>query len=240
MSAAVALWRRELAALALTPLGPIVAAAMLLVDGLLFNVLALGEPRPSSVVLETFFYCASGTTMIACVFVSMRLLVEERHSGTWVLTAGAPLSEAAVVLAKFLAAWAAVAAINLATLTMPLLVLLFGKVSLGHILAGYLGLMLLASACLGLGLLASALATSQLDAAALAATMVTGLLLLWRLAAIADPPMSRVIAYLSLHDQHFRPFMRGIVGSADIVFYLSLTYLALTAATRALAARRWG
>ena len=239
MSGTWALWCRELGVWARTPLGPVTAAAMLFVDGILFNVFALGESRTSSLVLETFFYCASGTTMVACVFVAMRLVAEERQNGTWVLTAGAPLGEGRVIWAKFAAAWAFVAVVNGATSIMPLLVLVHGKVSLGHVAAGYLGLLLLGSACLALGLLASALADSQLAATVLAAVLVAGCLLLWKVAAIVSPPLSPVIAYLSLHDQHFRPFMLGIVSSADVVFYLSLTYVALTAATQALAARRW-
>ena len=61
-------------------LGYIVVAVVLLIDGLLFNAFALGSDtaRKSSEVPGQFFYFSSGTTMVASLFLSMRLLAEER------------------------------------------------------------------------------------------------------------------------------------------------------------------
>lgn len=231
---------RELGVYFRTPLGAIIMAATLMVDGLLFNAWAIGNTqRLSAEVLELFFYCTSGTTMLAAIFISMRLVAEERQHGTWVLLATSPLSEAQVVLGKFTAAWLFLAARTACTLYMPALVALHGKISWGHIGAGYLGLMLLGGACLGLGLLASALAPNQLVAAILSSAAITTGILLWLLSRIASPPLSDVIAFMALHDRHFRPFMRGIISLCDVVFYLSVTYVALTAATRVLESRRW-
>jgi ABC-2 type transport system permease protein len=114
-----------------------------------------------------------------------------------------------------------------------------GKISWGHIVAGYVGLMLLGSSALALGLLCSALAPNQLVAAILSAATVSGFILLWLLSRIASPPLENLIAYMSLHDKHFQPFMRGLVSIADVVFYVSLTYVALLWATRVIEARRW-
>jgi len=74
--------------------GYIIAAAVLLVDGILFNAFALGaqQDKHSAEVLSDFFYFSSGTTMIAAVFLSMRLIAEEtpeRHAGPAHLVAGA-------------------------------------------------------------------------------------------------------------------------------------------------------
>ena len=122
---------------------------------------------------------------------------------------------------------------------MPALVMLHGKISWGISSAGYLGLMLLGGAALALGLLCSALAPNQLVAAVLSAATVSGFILLWLLSRIASPPLEHLIAYMSLHDRHFQPFMRGLVSVADVVFYVSLTYVALLWATRIIEARRW-
>jgi ABC-2 type transport system permease protein len=220
--------------------GYLIMAAALMVDGLLFNAWAVGSTqRPSSQVLEVFFYCVSGTTVLASILISMRLIAEERQNGTWALLATSPLTEAQVVLGKFWAAWIYLGVMTGLTVHMPLLVALHGKIAWGHIAVGYLGLMLLGAACIAIGLLCSALAPSQLVAAIFSAATIGTFILLWLLSRIASPPLADVIAYLSLHDRHFRPFMRGIVSLSDVVFYLSLTYVALTAATRALEARRW-
>lgn len=232
--------RRELSAYLRSPMGYIIIASVLLVDGLLFNAWAVSPgQRRSSEVLELFFYCASGTTMLASIFVAMRLIAEERQTGTLVLLTTSPLRDWQVIFGKFAAAWLFLGVMNALTLYMPALVMLHGKISWGHIAAGYLGLMLLGSASLALGLFCSAIAPNQLVATILSAAVVSIFILLWKLSQVASPPVEDLIAYLSLHDKHFRPFMRGLISIADVVFYVSLTYVALLGATRVMEARRW-
>ena len=232
--------RRELGAYLRSPMGYIIIAAVLMVDGLLFNAWAVSSAaRKSSDVLEIFFYCASGTTLLASIFISMRLIAEERQTGTLVLLSTSPVRDWELIFGKFLSGWVFLGIIMALTAYMPALVMIHGKVSLGHILAGYLGLMLIGSAALALGTLCSAFAPNQLVAAVAAASIVAAFVLLWLLSRIASPPLDDLIAYLSLHDKHFRPFMRGLVSLADVVFYVSLTYVALLGATRVIEARRW-
>ncbi|HET6343962.1 MAG TPA: ABC transporter permease [Myxococcota bacterium] len=235
------IWRRELGAYLRSPMGYIIIAAVLMVDGLLFNALAVGggQRRTSGEVLEYFFYCASGTTILASIFISMRLIAEERQTGTLVLLSTSPLRDWQLVAGKFAAALSFLGLMTALTVYMPLLVLVNGKISWGHIAAGYLGLMLIGSASLALGLLCSAMAPNQLVAAIGGSAVITVFILLWLLSRIASPPVEELIAYLSLHDKHFRPFMRGLVSIADVVFYITLTYVALLGATRVMEARRW-
>ena len=85
--------------------GYIIAAVVLIVDGLLFNAFALGGgEKLSSEVLTPFFYFSSGTTIIASVFISMRLFAEERQTGTLVLLTSSPVHDGEIVLGKFLSA----------------------------------------------------------------------------------------------------------------------------------------
>lgn len=232
--------QRELSFYLRSPLGFIVMAAVLVIDGLLFNAWAIGDgQRRSSEVLEIFFYCKSGTTLLASIFIAMRLIAEERQEGTLVLLTTSPLKDYHIVLGKFFAALIFLVMLNVLTFTMPALVAWHGKVSLGHMAAGYLGLLLLGGASLAIGLFASAFSPNQLVAAILGAALITVFVLLWLLSRIASPPIETMLSYLSLHDKHFRPFMRGIVSLQDVVFYISLTYVALVAATRVLEARRW-
>ena len=125
------------------------------------------------------------------------------------------------------------------TVYMPALIFLNGKVSIGHIAAGYIGLILITSAATALVLLCSSLSPNQLVAAIAGASLVVTFVLLWLLSRIANPPLEELLAYLSIHDKHFRPFMRGIVSIQDVVFYISLTYVSLLISTRVLEARRW-
>jgi ABC-2 type transport system permease protein len=102
-----------------------------------------------------------------------------------------------------------------------------------------MGSLLFSAAALALALLCSALAPSQLVAVILGAAVVLVFVLLWALSRVASPPIEDLLAYLSWHDKHFRPFMRGLVSIQDVVFYVSLIYVSLTMATRVLETRRW-
>lgn len=231
---------RELGSFLRNPMGYVIIAAVLVIDGLLFNAFAVGSGQQrSSEVLENFFYFASGVNLVASIFVSMRLIAEEKQNGTLVLLHTSPIREWQVILGKYLSAMGFVALMTGLTFYMPALIFIHGKVSLGHIAAGYFGLLLITSAAIALALLASSLSPNQLVAAVLGAGFVLTFLLLWLLSRIASPPMEDLIAYLSLHDKHFRPFMNGIVSLQSVVFYASLTYLSLLIATRVLEARRW-
>ena len=120
-----------------------------------------------------------------------------------------------------------------------LLVLVNGKVSLGHIAVGYAGLLLLASAALAIGVFASSLARSQVVAAVIAAAALVSMLLLWWVAKIADPPLKGFVSALALHANNFRPFMEGVLQLRFVVYYLAVPYLFLLFATKVLQARRW-
>ncbi len=232
--------RRELATYLRTPSGWIIIAAVLLIDGLLFHGYSLGEGRKlSSKVLEDFFFFSSGTTMIACILLSMRLLAEERQTGTIVLLYTSPVRESEVVLGKYVSALAFVVAMTAVTIYMPLLIFVNGKVSFGHILSGYLGLTLLGSATLAIGTFGSSLGKNQVVAAIVSAAIVVAMLLFWMIGQVSSPPFSEVFAALSLHNRHFFSFQRGIVEVSHVVYYASVTYVFLFATTRVLESRRW-
>jgi len=240
MSAFFVLLRRELQAFLRTPMGFVVAAIVLLIDGLLFNSFALGVgKRLSADVIRDFFYFSSGTTIIAAILLSMKLFAEERQTGTFVLLRTSPVSEGQIVAAKYAAALIYLAFITAFTLPMPLLVMVHGKISLGHLCAGYLGLFLLGSACVAIGTFSSAVAENQMVAAILSTAIVVFLLLCWMLARVTEPPLSDVIAHLALFDKHYQPFMKGMVHSRDIVYYLSLTYFFLLLSVHTTRLRRW-
>lgn len=231
---------RELAGYFRTPSGYMIAAATLLVQGLLFNTRALGVgEKLSSQVLQDFLRDSSGTTTVAAVLLSMRLFAEEQQSGTLTLLFTSPVREAEIVIGKYLSALAVLSLLVLASLYLPALIFVNGKVSLGHIAGGYLGLLLVGAAALALGLLGSTLARAQLVAGVLSAVFIFVLFLCWGLSRVVDPPLGSVIEYFSLYEKHFFPFMRGLVQLSDVVYYLSIIYLSLLAAVRVVEHKRW-
>lgn len=240
MSGAYLIARRELRAYLRSPFGYIVAAAMLLIDGLLFQGYALGAgARLSADVLHDFFYFASGTTMVAAILLSMRLLAEERQTGTLVLLNTAPLHESAIIAGKFISAFAFVALLTAITIYMPLLILVNGKVSAAHIAVGYLGLVLLGGASVAIGLFGSTLARSQVLAAIIGAGILVTMLLLWLVGRITDPPLNGFLAGLALHNERQNAFMIGLLKLDNVVYYVAVTYFFLLASVKTLEARRW-
>lgn len=232
-------FRRELGALLQTPSGWLIGALVLFVDGLLFNGFAVGNvAKTSTKVLEDFYYFAAGTTMIASILFAMRSIADERIRGTMPLLLSSPLPEIDLVLGKYLAALTFLAGLVATTLYLPGLIFLHGKVSLGHIAAGSLGLVLLGGTTLALGTLASAIARSPLVAGVLGAAMVVTLLLAWMLAKVSAPPLDAALRHLALFESHFRPLQRGVLRLSDVVFFLSVSALALGTTARALAAQR--
>jgi ABC-2 type transport system permease protein len=241
MTAVWLIARRELGAYLRTMSGYVIAAAVLFVNGILFNAFALGSQhdRLSTEVLSQFFYFSSGTTMIASVFLSMRLLAEERQTGTMVLLASSPVREREIVLGKFASSLIFLALMTLAGSFMPLLILVNGKLSVGHVAAGYLGLLLLGSAALAIGTLGSALARSQVLAAIISGGMVVGMVIVWLLGSVTERPLNEIFLALALWGRHFPPFQAGIVHLRDVVYYLAVSYAALFMSIRVLEARRW-
>ncbi|MBC7661469.1 MAG: ABC transporter permease subunit [Chitinophagaceae bacterium] len=239
MNKILILMRRELQSYFTTWLGYIVMAAALLLNGLLFNAFALGDaPKYSSDVLRDFFFFTSGIGMVSAMLLAMRLIAEEKQNKSLVLLFTAPISERQIVWGKFLAAFLMFFLLNILSLYLPALIFVEGKVSLGHIFAGYLGVTLLGAAVLAISLYASALAPTQLLAGVGAAAMTVVMLLLWLLSARSDAPFKDILAYVSIHNERFRPFTMGIIHTRDVIYYLSLTGFFVECAVRATEQRR--
>jgi len=240
MSATLLIARRELGTYLRSMTGYVIAAILLVVDGLLFNIFAIGgDDKLSAQVLAQFFFYTSGLTMIASVFLSMRLVAEERQTGTLVLLTSSPVMDGQIVLGKFLSGFLFLAMVLALTLFMPLLILVNGKIAPGHLVAGYLGLLLLGSAAMAIGTLGSALAKTQVLAAISSACLLTAMVLAWMLVKVTERPFSDVFASLAIHGKHFIPFQEGTIHLRDVVYYLMVTLVALFAAARVMEARRW-
>lgn len=240
MNAVLLLAGRELRTYFNTTWGWIVLTSVLLFDGLFFNVFGLTEKaRYSAEVLEDFFFYTSGTVMIGGLFLTMRLIAEERQTGTLVLLESAPLSAAQVVAGKFLGAWSFLLIILACTTYMPALIFVNGKVSIAQVGVGYLGVALAAGTTVAIGTFASALSRNQLMAVVLGGAFTLGLLICWFLARFTEAPLSDVLAYVAIWDKHFQPFMRGRLNTENIVYFVSVSFAFLLAATRAMQARRW-
>lgn len=232
--------RRELGVYFGTRGGWVIASLMLLITGLFFNGDAVGSgSKFSADVLSDFFKSASGVMMVGAILISMRLIAEERQSGTLPLLLNSSLSEGEIIFAKFLSAWLFLSVIMTASVYMPLLIFLRGKISLGHVATGYLGLYLLGAAVVAIGTFGSAVARSQVVAAVIGGSITVVLLVIWMVARLVDGALGDVMGQIALWDKHFTPFMRGTINVSDVLYFVSVTAFFLVLARNGLESRRW-
>lgn len=242
MRATSIIYKRELGAYLKQPLGYIVAAVGLFVAGVAFYTEALGPrtaQRLSGEVIAEFFRFSGFLTMALAVLLSLRLVAQERSSGTMVLLNTSPVRDLEIVLGKYFAALTFLAGILALTAYMPILVMVNGKVSLGHVLVGYGGMLLLGAACLAIGMFATALTDEQLIAGAVGAALVVGLYAMYFLAKQITGPLRDVLENVSIYWSHYRPFMHGVLHLKHVVYFLAVSYFFLLLATKTLEARRW-
>ena len=147
-----------------------------------------------------------------------------------------------MILGKYFGALGLVLVLVLATLAYPLAMFKFpwvlGSLDYGPILTGYLGLILFSAAATSIGLLISALTESQ--AVAFFITFFV-LVVLWFLGTAAETQpgtLGTVLAYVSFQSR-MQGFNRGVIDSRDVIFFLSVTIIALVIAFRALERRKW-
>ncbi len=240
MRATSIIYRRELGRYLRSPIGWIIAAAALLVEGILFQSQALSGEQLSAMVLERYFYFASGIPTFCGVLLAFRLLAEERQNHSMVLLNTSPIRDTEIVLGKFFAALTFLTIIFVLSLYMPLLVKVNGKITLLQIFVGYFGMFLLGSATLAIGMFASALTKHQIVAALMGAVFVLIMCMLFPLAKRLDSPVREVLEQVDLWWIHFQNgFMRGIINLKDVVYYLAVTYFFLLLAVKTLEAKRW-
>lgn len=241
--------RRELGSYFMSMSGYVIIAAALMLLGLGFVVMLLAYNGGTiDVPLTELFH---GTMffwlilLVATPVITMRLFALERAAGTFETLMTAPVGDGQVLLAKFTAAL-----IFYLVMWLPLAICL----RLVHyytapgilfdwwpVASTYLAILLLGCLFIAIGCLASALTRSQIVAAMTSFTVGVVLFLLSFLRSSVGQGTgiwADVATYTSLFD-HMEDFVRGIVDTRHVVFYLSLTGLCLFVTLKVLESRRW-
>ena len=170
--------------------------------------------------------------------ITMRLLSEERKSGTLELLTTKPLHDLEIVLGKFLGAWTLIAVALVPTLVYFATLALLGEVDTGPVIGGYLGLMLMAGVYIAFGLLASSLTDNQVVAFILGFLFIFALFMLDKVLVYVPEWMASEVEYLGV-DYHFSGIARGVIDTRNIVYFVSAQTVALLLATLSLERRKW-
>lgn len=227
--------KRELVAYFVSPIAYVVGATFLFITGLLFYLILLQGQEASLRFLHSWM---AFLLLVLAPVLTMRLLAEERRSGTLELLLTSPVRDGEVVLGKFLAAYLLFLTFLAPTFYYLFLLTLFGRPDVPASLVGYLGVVLLGGATLAIGVFTSALSQNQIVAAMLGIALCLSLWFLDAAANVVPASFSPFVRYLSL-PAHYSDMLRGIVDTSHLIYYVSLVLVALFLATRALEARRW-
>ncbi len=189
-------------------------------------------------VLRPLFGVLAIVLLFLVPTITMRLLAEEKRSGTAELLFTYPISDWAVILGKFLAALL-VYVIFLAFTTSYFLALTFmTPVDWGAVGAGYLGLILLGASCFSLGLFASSLTENQIVAGVIGFALLLIFWIIGWVQELGSGGLGSVLQYFSLLD-HYDNFTRGVINTRDLVYCCSFIYFFLFLTKRQLESRRW-
>ena len=170
--------------------------------------------------------------------VTMKLLADEKRSGTMELLLTYPVRDSEVVVGKYLACLVVLLTLLLCTATYPLLLLIWGQPEIMPIVTGYLGLFLLGAAFLALGIFTSSVTENQTVAASLAIGI---LLLFWMMSYSANfvsPTIGRIISFVAINE-HLESMAKGVIDTEDVIYYLSFILVFLFLTLRVIESNRW-
>jgi ABC-2 type transport system permease protein len=240
MRATSIIYRRELGSYLRSPITWVIAAVLLLADGVFFQSWALRGEQLSALVLERYLFVTSFLVGAAGLIFSFRLIAEERQNHSMVLLNTSPVRDYEIVLGKFLAALTFLAIVLVLSLYMPILIKVNGKISTAQIFVGYLGLFLFGAVSMSIGIFASALTKHQFLALVIGAALLIILGNIFQLAGKLEAPVRPVVEQLDLWWLRFQgSFMKGILNLKDVVFYVGVAYFFLLLAVKTLEAKRW-
>ena len=169
--------------------------------------------------------------------VTMRLIAEEKRSGTLEVLVTMPIRDSEVILGKYLAALVLlVIAIGL-TFTYPITIVILGNPDGGSIFGGYLGLILMGASYLAIGIYISSMTKNQIVAFIISLAIVFAIYLLDKILMLVPGGLASILEYLAI-DYHFSNIARGVIDTRDVIYYFSLIFFGLFLATRALAGRK--
>ena len=230
------IFKKEFFAFLNSPLSFVITVPFLLLSIFIFmrSSLVVGEAS-----LRPYFELLPWFLLILTPALSMKLLTDEKKNGTLELLFAHPISELDIVLGKFLGALGFYLFILLATLLLPITLLVFANPDPGILLSQYLGIILVGAMYLSLGILASSYVNNSVGSFLLSASLGFVLILLGLdIVTLMVPwPLSRIVTEIALLP-HTQTIARGALDLRDISYFLTLISLFLSLTVLRLSERK--
>lgn len=192
----------------------------------------------TDMVLKPFFGDLAVILLLMLPLMTMRIYAEEKKTGTIELLFTYPVSDMATLAGKFLATLTVL--LTMLSGTIPYLIILevLGTLEWGVVISGYLGMILMGGSFIALGIFTSSLTENQIVAAVISFGALLLLFVIGWAKAIAGPILGGILERISIVS-HLDPFVRGLVETRDIVFYLLFTFFWLFLTLRFMNSRFW-
>ncbi|GHU66366.1 hypothetical protein FACS189447_07060 [Spirochaetia bacterium] len=158
----ISIFKREIKAYFVTPIGYLYMGLFLLITGLFFtfgNILSQSSQFSGFLGNMLFIY------LFAIPLLTMRLFSEEKRQKTDQLLLTSPVSIPEIVCGKFLAALALYAMTMVVTLLYAVVIAIFGDLQTAAVIGSYIGFLFLGAGYISIGVLISASTENQLTAA---------------------------------------------------------------------------
>jgi ABC-2 type transport system permease protein len=234
--------RRELKSIFISPVAYAVALAIFLIMGILFYSNVLGAVyQQYAPTIQIIIGPMATILLFTTPAITMRTVADEQRSGTLELLLTAPVRDWELIIGKWLGTVCFMFIILLATWVYPILLnkLVDPGIDQGLLVSGYLGLLLMFSAYLAIGVAVSTLFSNQI--AAFFATLGIALVL-WMIgypASVMGAAGGELLKYLDMSEHFYNTFYQGIIELKDIIYYLSVSALALFLGSISVETRRW-
>jgi ABC-2 type transport system permease protein len=235
MSRILAIAGRELRSYFVSPLAYVVAAFFMLVAGYLFSLILYHTKQAN---LQPLFSNLAVMFLLITPALTMRLLADERRTGTIELLMTSPLTDRELVLGKYLACVTYLAFLLALTFVFPLILAFSAKPDWAPIWTGYLGTFLLGSSFMALGVLASSLTSNMIVAAMITFAFSLVVWLLPSAGQMFGGAANDVMTYMSVIN-HQENLGRGVLDTTDILFYASFIIACLFMTIRSVETYHW-
>lgn len=236
MTVAWAIFKKELQIYFVSPLAYVFLGAFLFLAGLFFY---MGISSTGEASLRVMMSNLTMALLFLLPFLTMRHFAEEQRLGTFELMMTAPVPLWAMLLGKWAASFVLCLLLLAGTVLFPMLLAYHGEPDWGIIATSYLGLLLCCGGFVAAGLFASSL-TEEPVAAGISGVLI--LLPFWIAGTSAEmvenEALREGLRHLSL-TSHLEPFSRGLVDSADVIWFVLFTGTFLFLTWQSVESRRW-
>jgi ABC-2 type transport system permease protein len=225
-----------------SPAAYMVAFMLLLILGILFYANIAGS------MIQQFPPTIQGVIgpmmtllLFATPAITMRLLAEEQRLGTMELLLTAPVRDWELVVGKWLGGFLFMLTILAVTWLYPIFMnqMVDPGIDQGPLVSGYLGVLLFTAALVAIGVAVSSLFANQI--AVFFATL--GIYLILWLVSLPSQAVGQgggeLLRYLDISEHFYNTFYVGVIDLSDVVYFLSLTALALFLGSISVETRRW-